>query len=347
METSQQPFISVIVPIYNTEKYIQRCLDSILENTYQNLEIICVNDGSDDGSADILQGYAEKRNIVIINQKNQGVSAARNAGLEAAKGEYISFVDSDDCLHPRFFETLTRLMDQGADIAVCEKLRVDDSYIPCKELPASEKISQFNSDSAFGNFLVNTYVWGRIYKKSILQNIRFAEEITRSEDSIFNICVFAQNPALKILATDMPLYYHYMRAQSITHTIPHKSLPRGEYFLKVIDRVSDPRAKWIYVGEIYKSTLAYRCDSEFTTHKREAYAYSKQLFSRCREIVRSLPTKPMRYWIYYLMEKTPMLYRVFRDIKYPYMRRREKAQKKAMKEQKRKSTAPLPPQEGN
>ena len=86
METYQRPLISVIVPVYNTERYIRRCIDSILENTYPNIEIICVDDGSSDGSADVLRGYSEKRNVSVIHQENRGVSAARNTGLKAARG---------------------------------------------------------------------------------------------------------------------------------------------------------------------------------------------------------------------------------------------------------------------
>ena len=89
--------ISVIIPVYNTERYLPRCLDSVLSNTYDNLEVICINDGSTDNSINILDNYkVSDERVVVINQKNSGVSAARNAGINVATGEYIAFIDSDD-----------------------------------------------------------------------------------------------------------------------------------------------------------------------------------------------------------------------------------------------------------
>ena len=107
--------ISVIVPVYNTGKYLKTCLNSLVNQTFHDIEIICVNDGSTDKSAEIVQQY---HNIKIINQKNQGLSVARNAGIEAATGEYIGFVDSDDWVDLDFFEKLyNSITKYNADIA--------------------------------------------------------------------------------------------------------------------------------------------------------------------------------------------------------------------------------------
>ena len=96
--------ISVIIPVYNTEQYLKRCLDSIKENTYQYLEIICINDGSTDNSLEILEQYQkDDSRFIIIDQKNSGVSKARNNGLEKATGDYIAFIDSDDWINPKYF----------------------------------------------------------------------------------------------------------------------------------------------------------------------------------------------------------------------------------------------------
>ena len=112
-----QPLISVIIPVYNVEKYLARCLDSVIGQTYENLEIICVNDGSPDNSLAILHEYASKDSrIKIIDQKNTGVSAARNAGLSCATGEFISFVDSDDTIAPSCYETCIEHMTDDVDV---------------------------------------------------------------------------------------------------------------------------------------------------------------------------------------------------------------------------------------
>ena len=99
--------ISVIITIYNVEIYLERCLSSVINSTYENLEIICVNDGSTDHSIDILHKYKSiDERVIIIDKENRGLSSARNAGLDIATGEYISFIDSDDWVHSRFFEIL-------------------------------------------------------------------------------------------------------------------------------------------------------------------------------------------------------------------------------------------------
>ena len=102
-----QSLISVIIPIYNMEQYLERCLDSVLNNTYRNLEIICVDDGSTDSSLEILRRWEEKDpRIVVITKENGGVSSARNAGLDRMAGDYVSFVVSDEFVHPQYFEAL-------------------------------------------------------------------------------------------------------------------------------------------------------------------------------------------------------------------------------------------------
>ena len=99
--------ISVIIPVYNTAEYLPRCLDSVLQNTYQNLEIICVNDGSTDDSAAVLKRYAESDSrIIVVNKINEGVSAARNIGLDIATGSFVAFIDSDDWVHSKYFEVM-------------------------------------------------------------------------------------------------------------------------------------------------------------------------------------------------------------------------------------------------
>ena len=101
------PTVSVIIPVYNMESYLERCLDSVLNNTYRNLEVICVDDGSTDGSLQILRRYEQTdKRIVVITKENGGVSSARNTGLDHASGNFVSFVDPDDLLHPQHYELM-------------------------------------------------------------------------------------------------------------------------------------------------------------------------------------------------------------------------------------------------
>ena len=111
--------ISIIVPVYNTAPYLPQCLDSLVNQTYRDIEIICVNDGSTDNSPDILKAYAERDSrILVIHQENLGLSGARNKGLESARGEWVMFVDSDDWIAPDMYEKLYHhLTEDGSDIA--------------------------------------------------------------------------------------------------------------------------------------------------------------------------------------------------------------------------------------
>jgi len=117
----KQPLVSVIVPVYNVEKYLEQCLDSIINQTLKDIEIICVDDGSTDGSLDILNGYKEKDDrIIIITQKNLYAGVARNNGLKVAKGEYLSFLDSDDFFEPTMLEDMYKIAEKdGSDVVVC------------------------------------------------------------------------------------------------------------------------------------------------------------------------------------------------------------------------------------
>ena len=133
-----QDLISVIVPVYKVEKYLKRCVDSILAQTYTCLEVILVDDGSPDGCPAICDEYArEDRRVRVIHKENGGLSDARNAGIDAAKGKFLGFVDSDDYVHPRFYELLLQaLKEEGADIAGCDVKKV------CKTEKIEEKEQQ-------------------------------------------------------------------------------------------------------------------------------------------------------------------------------------------------------------
>ena len=165
--------ISVIVPVYNTEKYVAKCLESILGNTYTNIEVLCVDDGSTDDSLKVIESFSQKDNRVkVISQKNSGVSAARNNGIMQANGEYIAFVDSDDIVSKYYFESLYELAKKEvADIVFCSYKKV---------LKQDATLINKSIDNSLNDYHIVTpreimecehqkkYIWGRIYKKSII-----------------------------------------------------------------------------------------------------------------------------------------------------------------------------------
>lgn len=170
--------ISIIVPVYNAEKYLARAVDSILEQTFADWELLLIDDGSPDRCGVICDEYAEKDSrIRVIHRENRGVSAARNAGLDAASGEYIYFLDSDDYLDPHALETLYRHMTKAnADIVFAGHNRVEaDGYIHCDsdnwpELKETKDIQRAVLQNRLPNF-----VWGKLYRKELWENIRMPE----------------------------------------------------------------------------------------------------------------------------------------------------------------------------
>ena len=183
------PLISVILPIYNMEPYLARCLDSILGNTYQNLEILCVDDGSKDRSLEILQRYAEKDyRIVVIAKENGGVSSARNAGLDRMTGDFVCFVDPDDFVHPQFFELLMKAQEKGnADLTVCGFDEIDDNA-PSPET-MQKRMDASSSDHVNCAYFFknrNHRAWGRLINLRSVDLPRFHEEIRFAEDAVFN-----------------------------------------------------------------------------------------------------------------------------------------------------------------
>ena len=187
--------VSVIIPVYNTSKYLHHCLDSVLSQTFAEFEIIIINDGSTDNSLEILREYEAKDNrIVVIDKNNEGVSAARNCGIKVAKGEYIMFCDSDDFVTPNWIEKLYEAIYKHPNSWVdCDYYKYD----AVKNLVTPNHMKNITSDMVIPNSEYYIYYknqnshscWNRIYKKDVLysNNILFPVDISVGEDVLFNI----------------------------------------------------------------------------------------------------------------------------------------------------------------
>ena len=210
--------VSIIVPIYNKEKYLEKCLDSILGQTYRDLEIILVDDGSTDNSLAICQRCAEKDpRIKIYHKSNGGVSSARNLGLEKSTGTLISFADPDDSLHAECIERLKRVLDEtGAEIAYCYGLDLLGTTGRTQtKSDETEKVSvmpvrryDWNSRKA------HTVCWGAVYRRAVTQDVAFDTDLKIGEDTLFLAkCI---RKAEKIACIDKALYYYYVNDDSVT-----------------------------------------------------------------------------------------------------------------------------------
>lgn len=203
--------ISIVVPVYNLEGYLSPCLDSLINQTYKNLEIILVDDGSTDNSRDIIEDYKKKDSrIISLYKKNTGVSDTRNKGIDIASGDYIGFVDGDDFAEPEMFEhLLDNAIKYNADISHCGYQMVFPSHIDYY-YNTGKLVVQDNKQAVIdvikGEF-IEPGIWNKLYKKSVLSNVRMPVDIRINEDFLFNVEAF-KNAECSVYE-DKP-YYHYI-----------------------------------------------------------------------------------------------------------------------------------------
>ena len=215
-----QPLISIIVPIYNVELYLERCVQSILNQTYTNIEIILVDDGSPDKCGKICDELAQKdARIVVIHKPNGGLSDARNAGLDLAKGELIGFIDSDDYIHPEMYSILYKnMIDNDADLSMCDYKAV--------ESPGAEIFDFDNNTTTYNNIealeMLFTYycqvfviAWNKLYRKEVFKELRYTKGKIH-EDELLTYKILHQ--ANKIVYSDARLYYYFQSPNSIIHS---------------------------------------------------------------------------------------------------------------------------------
>lgn len=214
--------ISIIVPVYKVEDLLARCVDSLLVQTYKELEIILVDDGSPDNSGQICEAYAKRDGRVkVIHKVNGGLSDARNAGMPHAHGSYITFLDSDDWVHETYIETLYNLLrSTDADIAACNFLRTSSENV---SLPSTtERIFEFSNEEAleqiiaFGEFHEQMVVaWGKLYKAELFEGITYpVGRIHEDEFTTYKLI----DRAKKVSFTTQALLYYWQREDSIMGT---------------------------------------------------------------------------------------------------------------------------------
>lgn len=216
--------VSVIVPVFNAEKYLIKCLDSLLNQTLKSIEIILVNDGSTDNSPQILDKYAQiHKNIKVIHQKNQGPSVARNVGIENASGEYIGFVDSDDYVANDFYEILyNTAIKNSVDIVISDYYNIKgDAAKHCGHfpIPAHKVIDKRDIKSIISKANESHVLWFSvkgIYKTDLIQNqkINYPTELSLGEETIF--CLESFLSASSIYYIDKPFYYYVQTPNSLT-----------------------------------------------------------------------------------------------------------------------------------
>lgn len=271
--------VSIIVPVYNTEKYLRECLTSIEYQTYKNFEVIMINDGSTDASETICDEFSKRDSrFLLINQKNSGVCAARTHGIKESHGELISFIDSDDTVERNFIEALCRKIEEtGADIAQC-----DSDINGIKEHPQWNE-QFFNKEEIMPSFLNGDFfnkVTLKIYKRNIIQDIPFPEGRPIMEDAAWSAMVYEKCNSLIRIPDAL---YHY---RMVNTSLTHKKLSEKEECGKfrnlidkalIIERNVDDEGSYELLNRYVLEFLPWVLGSHDNLNLYDTYSYLRHL----------------------------------------------------------------------
>lgn len=222
--------LSIIVPVYNAEAYIRKCIESIQKQTFKDFELLLIDDGSNDASGRICDAYAQADGrIKVIHQVNKGVSSARNAGLEACRGEYFTFIDSDDwvdeCIYERLFNDIN---EYRADIACCNVWEDNKlSFAVSKLRPTVKLCNKEAMKHLLRGKVIRGVLWNKLYSSKLLQGLRFNTDIFLAEDALFNVEIFSR--AQTITYNENKMYHYVHRKDSASH---------GEFNSKKLSEIS-------------------------------------------------------------------------------------------------------------
>lgn len=242
--------VSVIIPVYNSEKYLAECIESILNQDYTDIEIILVNDGSKDGSLDICRRYECER-VIIVNKANEGVSVARNVGIRSSKGDLLTFVDSDDKLTPDCISRMVSAFDKNNTDLVYGSFYYDynGKLIPhsFRLNPGTYKseflLDKFIDDGTLSGFLMGS-VWCGMYKRDVIEkhNLTFQDDIKLNEDGIFNFEYLLHAKRIEVIPGYIYLYRQYGNSSTKDATIGDLNIKIREY----LDSLSWDKQKYFF-----------------------------------------------------------------------------------------------------
>ncbi len=332
--------ISVIIPSYNAEKYIARCIDSVLNTGYDNLEIICINDGSKDGTLAVLRDYEKKYDsIKVIDIPNGGVSRARNLGIEKISGDFVTFIDADDWIHPQFFSILLDAQQKyDSDISIGNYTKIKEYYID-KEFTINESdIKFFEGDSFLEYGIYEGSSCMRLYRASLIKNIRFYTDIKYGEDTLFNLSLYANNIDIKATVTNCIVYYYYMTPGSSTSKLElDKYIHTFKKYRDIVEEENDPRKAKIYLSKSIPDCLSCSLRVKYSDNKKTANKELNKVLFDSLKLAKKYKCFPFSKYMYFqVFAKFPFVYRWFRIMNDPTIREWEKLENKKYKQNKNK-----------
>ena len=233
---NNDPLISIIIPCFNAEKTLEKCLESVVQQSYANLEIIIIDDGSTDETSLIYNKFqSNDERILVLKQQNSGVSKARNTGVKAATGDYICFVDSDDWAELNYcWELYSLLVGENADISIVEASYEDENgNVLCSKPISDEKI--FDGNRALVLLLedqeIQSHPWGKLFKADLLKNVHFPKNLKCFEDYCTLFKIF--NKAVKVVKSNKKLYHYIQREDSLSHNLSPATA--YQFFLAIME----------------------------------------------------------------------------------------------------------------
>lgn len=304
----EKELISIVVPIYNVELYLKRCIESIQRQTYSNIEIILVNDGSTDESGNICEEYAKAdKRIKVLHKKNSGLSGARNVGIANAHGKYIAFIDSDDFVKENFIQTLYELIESNkADIAICNYIRGKESTFQNSNCKTKIKIETYCAEEMLKNWHgkykhQETVAWNKLYLKEIFDkyNICYPEGWRCGEDVYATHQIVAK--ANKIVITNEVLYYYFDNTSGIMRTISEEKVnvnimaqeKRIEFF-EENGYVEACERMLIKLQKYYMLMYCKLCDD--ITFKKALKQKFKEQYKKVNRLKRTAFTERLLFW---------------------------------------------------
>ena len=281
-----EKLVSVIIPIYNTEKYLRKCLESVVNQTYKNIEIICVIDGSPDKSITICQEYKSKDpRIKIINKINGGLSSARNEGLKNCNGSYITFLDSDDYLEYNAIEHMViTIINYNIDIVCIDKYDVDENYNVLYESNNKKSINILNTDDFLKGLCdrsINCAVWGKLFKKELFDNLIFNESRLNEDFLLLSEMLIAKKK--KIIIDSYKGYYYLERSNSISRGGFGKS--SRDAVLNTIEMLEKVKKECSSLIPYYGAYAAYQARTALIIMNKTQYANEVEFIKLCKKTI--------------------------------------------------------------
>ncbi len=298
--------ISVIVPVYNVEKYLDRCIESIVNQTYKNLEIILVDDGSPDNCSAMCDEWAKKdERIKVIHKENGGGATARNMALDIAAGDYISFVDSDDVIQQEFYDILTEvLLKNDCDIVECDYITEDR----LEKQNNPDIIGVFNTHESMKQHISGRYcsslIWNKLYRKEVVENVRFVPG-KLIDDEFFTYRVLGNSK--KTVIIDSKLYYYRQQDDSVMHRA--YSTKRLVAIEAKVERFKYISEKFPDLADIARVNIAGSCifhgqmvlKNLKGEEKKKSFDYLRKNYKECNISLYDINNKPLKHKMWFIL----------------------------------------------